>query len=146
MSRIPKDILERLSYFQHEVEGLFRRLFESESGAGGLTDEVPVPPVDVVETEEEIIVRADVPGLQKEELTLYGAPNFLVIRGEKPSPMEKWAYLRLERTFGAFQRLVVLPAPGDNARARASYGKGVLEVRLPKVRDRRKVHRQIPIE
>lgn len=146
MSRIPKDILERLNYFQQEVEGLFRRLFESEPGAGGLADEPPLPPVDVVETDEEMIVRADLPGLRREEITLYGAPNFLVVRGDKQAPTEKWAYLRLERSFGPFQRLVLLPAPGDTGRASASYDRGVLEVRLPKVLDRRKMHRQIPIE
>ena len=146
MSRIPKDILERLTYFQHEVEGLFRRLFENELGAGALAEDIPQPPVDVVETEEEMIIQADLPGLRKEDISLYGAPNFLVIRGEKPSPTEKWGYLRLERSFGPFQRLVVLPAPGDNACAKAVYDRGVLEVRLPKVRDRRKIHRQIPIE
>jgi HSP20 family protein len=146
MARIPKDILERLSYFHDEVEGLFRRLFEGEIGTGSLPDEAPQPAVDVVETEAEMIIRADIPGLRKEDIVLYGAPNFLVIRGEKDAPTEKWAYLRLERTFGSFQRLVVLPTPGDNAKAKARYEKGVLEVRMPKMLDRRRIHRQVPIE
>ena len=146
MSRIPKDILERLGYFQQEVEELFRRLFENEVGTGSFGEESPFPAVDVVETEGEMLVQVDLPGLQKESIVLYGAPNFLVICGEKPAPTEKWAYLRLERAFGPFQRLVVLPSPGDTARVKASYDRGVLEVRVPKVRDRRKTHRQIPIE
>ena len=146
MSRIPKDILERLTYYHREVEDLFRRLFEDELGAGALGEEVPYPPVDVVETDREVLVRADLPGLSKEEIILYGAPNFLVIRGVKPAPAEKWAYLRLERSTGPFQRLVMLPAAGDTGRTRAAYQQGVLEVRIPKVSDRRKVHRQIPIE
>ncbi|MBI5016794.1 MAG: Hsp20/alpha crystallin family protein [Deltaproteobacteria bacterium] len=146
MARIPKDIFERLSYFQQETEGLFRRLFADELGPGALGEEIPYPALDVVETEDDILVRADLPGLAKEEIVLYGAPNFLVIRGVKEAPAEKWSYLRLERSFGPFQRLVVLPAPGDSARVQASYQQGVLEVRIPKVLDRRKVHRQIPIE
>ena len=146
MSRAPKDILERLGYFHREVEGLFRRLFEEELGAGALGDEAPFPPVDVVETADEIWVRADLPGLAKEDIVLYGAPNFLVIRGVKSAPAEKWAYLRVERTFGPFQRLVALPVPGDTGKVRARHEQGVLEVRIPKVRDRRKIHRRIPIE
>jgi HSP20 family protein len=146
MSRVPKDILERLGYFHREVEGLFRRLFEEELGAGALGDDTPYPPVDVVEGADEILVRADLPGLQKDEIILYGAPNFLVIRGAKHAPSEKWAYLRLERSFGPFQRLVVLPVPGDTGKVQARYEQGVLEVRIPKVRDRRKIHRRIPIE
>lgn len=145
MARIPKDILERLSYFHHETEGLFRRLFEHELGPA-MGDDIPYPPIDVVETDEEILVRADLPGLEKEEIVLYGAPNFLVIRGVKEAPAQKWSYLRLERSFGPFQRLVVLPTPGDSSRVQARCQQGVLEVRIPKVMDRRKVHRQIPIE
>ncbi len=145
MGRVPKDILERLSYFHQEVEGLFRRLFEEELGVGTRGEEAPFPPVDVVETADEILIRADLPGLDKEDITLYGAPNFLVIRGQKPAPAEKWAYLRLERSFGPFQRLVVLPVPGDTGKVQARCDQGVLEVRIPKVRDRRKVHRRIPI-
>lgn len=146
MSRIPKDILERLSYFHREVEGMFRRLFEEELGASGLGEDSPYPPVDVLETEEEIVIRADLPGVDKAALELYGAPNFLVIRGNKQAGGEKWAYLRIERTFGPFQRLVVFPVPGDPARVRARYERGVLEVKVPKVTDRRQIHRQIPIE
>ena len=56
------------------------------------------------------------------------------------------AYLRVERSVGPFQRLIVLPVPGDSARVTARYAGGVLEVRIPKVLDRRKVHHQIPIE
>ncbi len=146
MSRIPKDILERLSYFHAEVEGLFRRLFEEQLGPGALGEESPYPPVDVVETKDEILIRADIPGTDKAEIELYGAPNFLVIRGTKRASQEKWAYLRIERSFGPFQRLVVLPVPGDPSRVQARYDRGVLEVRVPKVVDRRRIHQQIAVE
>ncbi len=146
MNRIPKDILERLDYFHREVEGLFRRLFEEDLGAAALGEEGVFPPVDVLETDQEILIRADLPGVDKQAIELYGAPNFLVIRGQKRADSEKWAYLRVERIFGPFQRLVVFPVPGDPAQVVARYDRGVLEVRVPKVTDRRRIHRQIPIE
>lgn len=146
MNRIPKDILERLDYFHREVEGLFRRLFEEDLGTPSLGEAGAFPPVDVLETEAEIVIRADLPGVDKQAIELFGAPNFLVIRGQKRGDSEKWAYLRVERTFGPFQRLVVFPAPGDPAQVAARYDRGVLEVRVPKVTDRRKIHRQIPID
>ncbi|GAB4261929.1 MAG: hypothetical protein Kow0092_11890 [Deferrisomatales bacterium] len=146
MSRIPRDILERLGYFHRQVEELFRRLFEEDVDPGSLGEKVPNPPVDVVESEDEILVRADLPGTERSAIELYGAPNFLVIRGNKPASKENRDYLRIERTFGPFQRLVVLPAAGDPARIRARLDKGVLEVHIPKVIDRRKIHRLIPIE
>jgi len=144
MNRIPRDILERIAYFHREAESLFHRLFDEELG-GGLEGK-PVPAVDVVETEGEILVRTDLPGVGRGDLELFGAPNFLVIRGAKRPEKERWTYLRIERTFGPFQRLIVLPAAGDPARVEARLRNGVLEVRVPKVLDRRKVHRQIPIE
>jgi HSP20 family protein len=146
MTQVPKDILERLAHFHREVEGLFRRMFEGDLGTGTLTEEAPFPPVDVAESDSEILVRADLPGTSRETIELFGAPNLLVIRGVKDTVRQRWTYLRVERTFGAFQRLVVLPASGDPARVRARYHQGVLEVHIPKVSDRRKIHRQIPIE
>jgi HSP20 family protein len=146
MSRIPKDILKRLSYFHREAEGLFRRLFEEELGPTALGEDEPYPLVDVVEAEDEILIRADLPGTGKEAIELYGAPNFVVIKGNKRATRETWTYLRVERSFGPFQRLVVLPIPGDPSRISARYDAGVLEVRVPKVVDRRKIHRQIPID
>ncbi|MHB8766868.1 MAG: Hsp20/alpha crystallin family protein [Deferrisomatales bacterium] len=146
MSRIPDDILERLSYFQREVEKLFRRLFEDELGAGPLREQPPELPADVLETDAEVVVQVDLPGVDRSAVELYGAPNFLVLRGAKRPEGEKWPYLRVERAFGPFQRLVVLPAQCDPSRMRARYDRGVLEVRVPKVVDRRLIHRQIPIE
>jgi len=145
MSQIPPNILERLAYFHREAERLFHRLFDEELGPGRLEGET-APPVDVVETETEILVRTDLPGVDRNDVELYGAPNFLVIRGVKRPEKERWSYLRIERAFGPFQRLIVLPAPGDPARVEASHQDGVLEVRIPKVTDRRKIHRRIPIE
>ncbi len=146
MSRIPRDILERLGYFHQEVEALFRRLFDEDLGATGLEDKTLPPPVDVIETEEEILVRVDLPGADRDSIELYGAPNFLVIRGTKQPETERWTYLRIERRFGPFQRLIVLPVAGDPVRGRARYDEGVLEVRIPRVIDRRLKYRQIPID
>ncbi|MDW7709911.1 MAG: Hsp20/alpha crystallin family protein [Deferrisomatales bacterium] len=146
MTRIPRDILERLEYFQQEAEALFLRLFDEDLGSVALEDKALVPPVDVIETEEEILVRADLPGVDRDTLELYGGPNFLIIRGSKHPETERSVYLRIERSFGPFQRLIVLPAAGDPARSRARCEGGVLEIRIPRVADRRVSHRQIPIE
>lgn len=146
MSRIPTDVFERLRYFHEQVEELFRRLFGEELEGDALGEAAAFPNVDVLETEAEMIIRADLPGAERDAIELFGAPGFLVLRGVKPTAREDGGYLRIERTFGPFQRLVVLPALGDPARVRARYDRGVLEVRMDKVVDRRKIHRQIPIE
>lgn len=144
MSRIPKDLVARLDYFHREVENLFHRLFGADIGAD-FEHEASVPPMDLVETEEEIILRADLPGLAKEEIELNAAPNFLMIRGNREPKEANADPLRVERTFGPFQRLVSLPVTADTARITAKFARGVLEVRVPKQSDRRKGQRRVNI-
>lgn len=144
MSRIPKDLVARLDYFHREVENLFHRLFGADIGAD-FEHEASIPAMDLVETEEEVILRADLPGLGKEAIELNAAPNFLMIRGNREPAEASSDPLRVERTFGAFQRLVSLPATADTARITAKFSRGVLEVRVPKLSDRRQGQRRIEI-
>lgn len=144
MRRVPKEILERLEYFQREVESLFTRLFESDQ-AGAVEPGESEPFVDLFETEREIVVRADLPGVEKEAVELFAAPDYLVFRGAKASAAASRC-LRIERAHGAFQRLVTLPAAVRAEEARARMSEGVLEVRLPKVEDRRRGRHLIEIK
>ncbi len=91
-------------------------------------------PLDVVENENEFVVKASVPGVKPEdvEITVHG--DTLTIRGQTQVEEEKkgetW-HLR-ERRFGAFQRSLSLPVPIDSDKANASYDHGVLTLTLPK--------------
>lgn len=144
MGRIPKDLVARLDYFHREVENLFHRLFGAEIGAD-FDQEASMPCMDLVETEEEVILRADLPGVKREAIELHAAPNFIMLRGNRESADHQQDCLRVERNFGPFQRLISLPATADTARITASLSKGILEVRIPKMNDRRKGQRRIPI-
>jgi len=145
MSRVPQDLMARLDYFHREVEVLFNRLFGTDL-CGGIGHDDSLPCLDLLETEGEIILRADLPGVPREAINLHVAPTYVVIRGTKESPTEPPRdCLRVERAFGSFQRLVPLPAPVDVAKAEARLSRGVLEVRAPKVVDRRKGQRRIEI-
>jgi HSP20 family protein len=144
MNRIPKDLLARLDYFHREVEELFSRLFGSDFGSGFSHDDT-LPCLDLLETEDEVILRADLPGVAKESIDLHVAPNYVVLRGAKEAPETRHDCLRVERTFGSFQRLMPLPATADVGNATARLERGVLEVRMPKLVDRRKGQRRIRI-
>lgn len=144
MSRIPKDLVARLEYFHREVEGLFHRLFGADIGTD-FEQEAAMPCMDLVETETEIILRADLPGVKKEAIELSAAPNFLMLRGTRENEDQKRDCLRVERTFGPFQRLISLPSTADTTRVSAKLTRGILEVRVPKMNDRRKSQRRIPI-
>jgi len=94
-------------------------------------------PVDVWETDDEVVVEAELPGVAADaiELRLEGAT--LVIAGELPAPAEDGgAFLRIERYRGPFRRLVALPVEVGGA-PRAALRAGVLEVRLPRRTPRR---------
>lgn len=89
---------------------------------------------EVVETEREIVVRLEVPGMEKADCEVTIEGNMLYVSGEKRLEREsdEGRYHVMERAYGSFQRAVPLPDNVDGDRAEASYQNGVLTVRLPK--------------
>lgn len=145
MGQVPKDLLRRLDYFHAEVEELFQRLFGEELGTA-FDHEVAAVGIDLIETGDEFVIRVDLPGIDRDEIELHAAPNFFLLRCEKlPEEPLSNDCLRVERSFGEIQRLMPLPATADVTRVTASYKLGVLEVRLPKMMDRRKNKKRIEI-
>ena len=100
----------------------------------GVMDRLWAPLLDVEETRDEVTVRAELPGLKKEEIKLQVEGDWLVLSGERKSELENKdkTVHRLERAYGRFQRAVQLPSEVDGGRATATYEAGVLTVRLPK--------------
>ena len=92
------------------------------------------PNVDVIDREDEVLVRAEVPGYKKEDIEVSVSGNTLTLRGETSSEEkeEKGDFYRHEIMRGAFTRTVALPAEVDDSKAKASMKDGVLELHLPK--------------
>lgn len=90
--------------------------------------------VDMRETEDEVLVSAELPGVDPKEVELSVENDRLVIRGEKrhEKKEEKKGYLRMERSYGSFHRIVPLPSGVLAEKAKADFDKGVLTVHLPK--------------
>lgn len=97
--------------------------------------EVRVPKVDVIDREAEVVVRAEVPGIDKKDLDISVSDDSVTIKGETrhEEKEEKGDYYRHEISSGAFSRMVGLPATVDGARAKASFKDGMLELTIPKV-------------
>jgi HSP20 family protein len=95
------------------------------------------PPLDVEETDKQVIVRAEIPGVKAEELELSIHDNALVISGEKKENEEKkeQGYFYQERRFGSFRREVPLPSAVDAENVEAQYKDGVLHVTLHKAQE-----------
>jgi HSP20 family protein len=104
------------------------------------------PPLDVEETDKEILVRAEIPGVKAEELDLSIANGALVISGEKKESQERKekGYFHQERRFGSFRREVPLPAAVDEANVEAEYKDGVLHVKLYKAQEA--LPKRIPVK
>lgn len=122
----------------HPLEGFRRemdRLFEDVLSGWGVRRAEFLPAVDVHETEAEIVVTAEVPGLKAEEVDISISNDVLTIRGEKKGEREEKGrnYHVVERSYGSFHRSVPLPAAVDSEKATASCKEGVLTVSLPKV-------------
>jgi HSP20 family protein len=92
------------------------------------------PLMDVEETEDSVIIRAELPGLKREDIKISVAGDNLVISGERKREFEtkNRSYHRLERAYGRFVRSVTLPADVDADKTNAVYKAGILELTLPK--------------
>ena len=92
-------------------------------------------PVDLYETDNEVVVKASLPGVKAEDVEIAVTGDTLTIKGETKEEHEekKPNYYRQERRYGAFQRVLTLPVRVDADKADATFEQGVLNLRLPKV-------------
>ena len=93
-----------------------------------------VPPVDIVENENELVVKADVPDVKFEDIDVKIENGTLTLRGDASSrrATEKGGWHRLERSYGTFERSFALPETVDPEQVKADYKNGTLTVTLPK--------------
>lgn len=100
-----------------------------------------LPKVDVIDREKEVLVRAEVPGVEKDKLDISVTENAITIKGtaHHEEKEEKGEYYRCETSHGTFTRTVALPTDVDSEHAKAKYTDGVLEVTVPKLK---KAHRR----
>jgi HSP20 family protein len=124
------DPFEQLSQLREEVNRLF------ESPFGGLTQAFNTwaPAVDLYEDKDNVIVKAELPGMKKEDIDVSLREGMLTISGERKFEREegKGETYRSERFFGRFQRSVVLPTAVNDAKVNAAYKDGILTITLPK--------------
>src|SRR4051794_17189846 len=114
---------------------LFNTVFDAPAtGGNGGQARRGVPAMDLLETAEHFVLRADLPGMREEDVKIEFEDNVLTISGERKAEHEERqeGYYRVERAFGSFSRSLTLPK-GVNAEAvTAAFNDGVLEIRIPK--------------
>lgn len=139
--------------FQREMNRLFGEFFGESALAergreSGWESAVFVPRVDVSETDKEVKVSAELPGMDEKDISVELQDDVLTLRGEKKSEQEEKGknWFRREQSYGSFQRAIELPAGVDAAKAVALFKKGVLTFTAPKRPDEQAKRRTVPIQ
>lgn len=105
------------------------------------------PSVDIFEEGNEVLLKADMPGIEKKDVDITLADNMLTISGERTheDKVEKGSYVRYERTHGSFFRRFELPSDIDAEKIKAHLDNGVLEVRFPKTEESKSRSKKITV-
>ena len=104
--------------------------------------------VDIFEEGNDVVVKAEVPGMKKEDLDVNLTDDTITVSGEKKKEekIEKKDYYRVERSYGSFTRSFRLPKEVQSDKAKASFKDGVLEIRVPKTEEAMKKEKKVTIE
>jgi HSP20 family protein len=121
--------------FTREVDRLFDAFFGTDRDQARRW----VPPVDLVEAEDHFVLKADLPGLSEDDVSIEVQDGTLTISGERNDEHEsrERGWYRIERSFGSFRRSLTLPDGVDAEAISAQFDRGVLEVRIPKPEERK---------
>jgi HSP20 family protein len=121
--------------FSREVDRLFDTFFGGERDGARRW----IPPIDLVEAEDQFILKADLPGLDEGDVSIEVQDGTLTISGERNAEHEsrERGWYRIERSYGSFSRSLTLPDGVDPDSISAEFERGVLEVRIPKPEERK---------
>ncbi len=139
----PFSPLPTLSNMQREMENLSRAVF----GDGHRGESLFVP-VDVINRGNDMVVRAEIPGMDPDDIEVNVENGALTIKGERQHEDEQEGdtYYRVERRYGSFFRRIPLPQEVDEDRIEANYSDGVLEVVVPGVATGSSEKKKIPVQ
>ena len=140
MTLVRWDPARELDALQGDLNRAFDAFFGGRTGTGVTRRWIPA--MDLVETDDHLVLKADLPGLDRDDVEIEVKDNVLNVSGERKTEHEDSSngYHRMERSYGRFSRSLSLPQGVDADQVQAEFDKGVLEVRIPKPAER-KPHR-----
>ncbi|MFB6089278.1 MAG: Hsp20/alpha crystallin family protein [Candidatus Aenigmatarchaeota archaeon] len=140
------DPFGELERMRDRIDGMMRNMWKSTPEfssrlSGGF-------PVDVSETEDEVVIKGNLPGIDKKNISVKATDNEIEIKAEQEEEMreEDENFFRHERRYGNLQRRIQLPEEVNSDKAKAKVENGVLEVRLPKKKKSKKKGKEIEVE
>ena len=146
MALVKYNPLRELRSMQEQMNRLLNLSWNHELGGEDLKEGIWQPPVDIYETEDSIVIKAELPDVDQKDIEVRIEENTLTLRGERKhsGEVKKENYHRIERYFGSFQRSFSLPASVQQQGVSAVCDKGILTITLPKKGDGKP--KQIKIE
>ena len=137
MAVVKWDPFRDLISIQDRMNRLFEQTLTRSRGEEGVSATTWTPAVDIYETADMIVMKAELPGVAREDIQIQIDGNTLTLRGERrfAKDVQEESYLRIERAYGSFHRAFTLPAGVQQDRVRALFKDGVLELSLPKAEE-----------
>ena len=131
--------LRELNSLQSEMNRLFNNAFDTPPGSAGSAIRRWVPAMDLVESGDHFVLRADLPGMGEDDVNIEFEDGTLTVSGERKAEHEdsNEGFHRVERSFGSFSRSLTLPQGIDADAVTAGFDRGVLEIRVPKPEQRK---------
>jgi len=139
---------EEFARLQDEMNQLLSRYSSGIEQAEPLDEIRWVPPLDILENKDDIVVRVDIPGITPDEIDLSISGDVLRIKGKRTRKIDREDenYHTIERDYGKFDRQIVLPAPVRADSIKASYKDGVLCIKLPKLEEEKTGRIKVSLE
>jgi HSP20 family protein len=139
MALVRWEPVREITSLQSEMSRLFNTFFDTPTTGNGSPTRRWIPAMDLVETEDDFVLKADLPGLKEEDVNIEVEENVLTVSGERKAEHEdkREGYVRVERSYGSFRRSLTLPKGVDAEAVTANFDNGVLEVHIPKPEERK---------
>jgi HSP20 family protein len=139
MTLVRWEPVRELNTLQSEVNRIFNTFFDAPAVGTGAAPQRWVPAMDLIETDDRFLLRADLPGVPEEDVAIELDDRTLTVSGERKSAVETQGrgYHRVERAYGTFSRSLTLPEGVDPDAVTARFERGVLEVSIPKPEERK---------
>jgi HSP20 family protein len=151
IKRVEPRILSPFEEIERWFEEAWRRplsVFSSLMPRIKTETEIVAPAVDIYEEGDDLVLKADLPGLNKEDIEVKLTDDYITISGEKKKEekVEEKNFYRYERSYGSFSRTLRLPVEVHTDKAKAKFENGVLEVRIPKTEEAKTKEKKLQIE
>ncbi len=139
MAIVRWDPFRDLISIQDRMNRLFEQTLARTREEEGIAASTWMPAVDIYETPDQVVMKAELPGLTREDIEINVRDNTLSLRGQRKfeKDVKEENYLRIERAYGSFQRSFTLPVTIQQDKIKAVFRDGVLELTLPKAEEAR---------